>query len=87
VIEGGRKAVNQLLENLYHDKRHTDLLVLGLQQINQRTFPQWSMQFVPATNASREIFLRNGVTHDFNPYEMPHESALGFLSDMRLVQS
>lgn len=86
VIEGGRKAVNQLLRNLHHDERHTDLLVLGMEQISQRSFQRWSMQFVPATSATREIFLRNGVTQEYAPYEMPYLSALGFLSDMQSLQ-
>jgi len=87
VIEGGRKSVNQLLNNLYHDERHSHLLVLGMEEISQRIFSQWSMQFVPAIDATRQILLRNGVTHDYAPYELPYKSALGFLSDMQLVPS
>lgn len=87
VIEGGRKAINQLLRNLHHDDRHADLLVLGMEQINQRSFQKWSMQFVPVTSASREVFLRNGVSQEYDPYEMTYLSALGFLNDMKESES
>ncbi|MDP3701841.1 MAG: BLUF domain-containing protein [Hylemonella sp.] len=85
VIEGGRKAVNSLLSNLYRDPRHVDMMVLGLEEITQRAFPDWGMQFVPAASATREIMLRNGVAREFDPYGMSAASALGFLRDMHGV--
>lgn len=84
-IEGGRAAVNQLVGNLYRDPRHTQMLIMGFDDIDRRVFPDWSMRFVPAASASRDILLRNGVGRDFDPYAMSGASALGFLRDMAEV--
>lgn len=81
-IEGGREPVNVLLGNLFTDQRHTGMLVLGLEQIHQRVFSSWSMEFKEASSASRQIMLRNGSSRIFSPYEMTYQSALSFLSDV-----
>ncbi len=84
-IEGGRQAVNQLLGNLYRDTRHSDMLLLGLQEITQRAFPDWSMRFVPAESATRQILLRNGTERELKPYAMSYGSAQGLLLDMQAL--
>lgn len=81
-IEGSRVAVNRLLANLYRDPRHHNMLIISFDDIDRRVFSDWSMRFVPAASASREVVLRNGVGRDFEPYTMTGASALGFLRDM-----
>ena len=82
VIEGGRAAVSKLLGNLYKDTRHKDLVVLGFHAIHQRQFPNWSMQFVPAVDVTRNVLLRHGVTSKFEPYSLTSESAVAFMVEM-----
>lgn len=86
-LEGSRSAVNQLLHKLYNDPRHHDMLVLRFEDITRREFPAWSMRFVPAFAATREILLRYGDGSDLDPYAMPGESAFGFLCDMAKVSA
>lgn len=85
VIEGGNLAVNRLLANLYRDPRHLDMRLLGMDEIRQRAFPDWSMQFVPAASATRQILLRHSISREFAPHYMSYQSALGFLADMRTL--
>ena len=87
VIEGGRTAVSRLLGNLYKDKRHQDLLLLDFDSIHQRRFPNWSMQFVPAVDATKDVLLRHGVTSKFEPRNLTKESAVAFMVEMLERQS
>jgi len=82
VIEGGRMKVSQLLGNLYKDPRHTDLLVLDFDYISQRQFPDWSMQFVPVVDVTRDVLLRHGVSSKFDPYNFSKDNALAFMMEM-----
>ena len=82
VLEGGRTAVSHLLGNLYKDPRHTDLVVLEFDYIHQRQFPQWTMQFVPVAEVTREVLVRYGVSSKFDPYSFTKRSALAFMLEM-----
>ena len=47
VLEGPREAVDGIFSHIRADDRHTDLLVLGIEEeIEQRSFPDWSMKTV-----------------------------------------
>jgi hypothetical protein len=47
VLEGPEDAVDDLFRAIRADKRHTDLLVLGVEEdVTQRLFPIWSMKTV-----------------------------------------
>ncbi len=47
VLEGPEEAVDELFRAIRTDKRHTDLLVLGVEEgVAQRLFPSWSMKTV-----------------------------------------
>jgi hypothetical protein len=46
IVEGAREAVDELLERLRRDPRHTGLEVRDQHRIAQRSFPDWSMELV-----------------------------------------
>jgi hypothetical protein len=44
VIEGPSAAIDELFRNILHDFRHTDILVLDVEEdVEAREFPDWSM--------------------------------------------
>lgn len=56
VLEGPNEAVDEIFGYIRADKRHTDLVVLGVEEdINQRLFPDWSMKTV---NLDAEAHVR-----------------------------
>jgi hypothetical protein len=56
VLEGPGEAVDKIFSYIRTDKRHTDLLVLGIEEdIPQRLFPDWSMKTV---NLDAEAHVR-----------------------------
>jgi hypothetical protein len=46
IVEGSREAIDDLLERLRRDPRHTGLEVRDRHRIAQRSFPDWSMELV-----------------------------------------
>ncbi|MGP3698560.1 BLUF domain-containing protein [Rhodobacter sp. NSM] len=45
-LEGPRTACNHLLERISKDPRHLEIVAFGLRPIEQRSFPDWSMQLI-----------------------------------------
>ena len=46
IVEGSREAIDDLIERLRRDPRHTGLEVRDRHRIAQRSFPDWSMELV-----------------------------------------
>jgi hypothetical protein len=46
IIEGSRDAIDELVERLRRDKRHSALEVRDEREIDERAFPDWSMELV-----------------------------------------
>jgi hypothetical protein len=46
IVEGSRTAIEELLERLRRDPRHTGLEVRDQHRIERRSFPDWSMELV-----------------------------------------
>ena len=56
VLEGPEKEVDEIFGYIRSDKRHTDLLILGIEEdVSQRLFPNWSMKTV---NLDAEAHVR-----------------------------
>ncbi len=56
VLEGPEKAVDEIFGYIRADKRHTDLVVLGIEEdVTQRLFPDWSMKTI---NLDAEAHVR-----------------------------
>ncbi len=54
VIEGAETAIDALLERLRRDSRHTSLEVVDERVVDQRSFPDWSMEMVQVSAAHLE---------------------------------
>ena len=52
IIEGQADTLNQLIENLRRDPRHSGLEVRHDAPIDQRSFPAWSMELVKVSGSS-----------------------------------
>jgi hypothetical protein len=46
IIEGSRDAIDELVERLRRDKRHSAFEVRDEREIDERAFPDWSMELV-----------------------------------------
>jgi hypothetical protein len=68
-IEGEKKIVEELLEKISKDKRHTKFQILSQQSIENRQYSNWAMGFEKLTEQTiAEVpKLQNFVLSDFNP--------------------
>ncbi len=65
LIEGDQKTVQDLYQRIIKDPRHTDIIFLGENQIEERTFADWNMAYLNSAQNNefdKPIFVRNMLT-------------------------
>ena len=60
VVEGTPEAIDDLLERLQRDRRHHGIEVRDVRTVDERCFPDWSMELVHVESSFREA--RNTIT-------------------------
>jgi hypothetical protein len=66
-LEGEQKKILELYEVLKTDSRHSDLRIVSIKPIIQRSFGEWEMKYVPAENDVQKLLNSFGMTA-FDPY-------------------
>jgi len=66
-IEGEEKSILELYEIIKADPRHSDLRIVSIKPISQRSFGEWEMKYVPAENDIQKLINSFGMTA-FDPY-------------------
>ena len=75
-LEGSREAVNATYARIIADRRHRQPMLLDYRVIPTRTFPNWSMGFVPESSLRRSILLKYSASASFKPRLLSGESCL-----------
>jgi hypothetical protein len=81
VLEGDRQLLSDLYGRFVTDSRHRRLLILGVEPIAQRLFSEWSMGFAAADESRRGLYLRHGISGQFEPHGLSAGGALAVLQD------
>lgn len=66
-LEGEEKEVYRLFETLCQDPRHRNITKLLDEPLNQRTFTNWSMKYVPKADDVNRFLGQHEMT-DFSPH-------------------
>ncbi|MCT4656530.1 MAG: BLUF domain-containing protein [Cohaesibacter sp.] len=82
VLEGDRKAITETFCHISRDKRHSDIVLLSANPITERIFADWTMAFAGKSDGASELYIRFGITQDFNPRKMTSESLLAFICEL-----
>jgi hypothetical protein len=56
VLEGSRSAIDELMESIRRDRRHTDIQVTRVETLPERRFPDWRMAY-----SGPSIFVTNRI--------------------------
>jgi hypothetical protein len=56
VLEGRRADVEETFRRIQADKRHRDIQLLGVEKIETRFFPVWSVGFLGKSRADQKLF-------------------------------
>ncbi len=77
VLEGEERVIDDLVERIRKDPRHTNLQILHRKTIERRQYSDWSMGFKRVSDKELQGIegLRNFSEKDFNPdYLMQHDA-------------
>lgn len=67
VLEGPLGRVEAAFERIQQDERHGDVSLLALEPIDRRSFPNWAMGFIGASDIHAERFADIGSVSGFDP--------------------
>ena len=70
-LEGEETAVDTLYAKILRDPRHKDLKIISRKAIEERSFGDWSMKYVPVEQAMTKL-LQSREIHAFDPYRFDH---------------
>lgn len=83
VIEGYEDKINNLYEIIAQDSRHTNLLLLGIKDNDNRDFEEWNLGYIYSEKVIKDfLYLKTG-NKSFLPYQFSYEFALDFLKGIK----
>ncbi|OIQ26511.1 BLUF domain-containing protein [uncultured Vibrio sp.] len=82
-LEGSRTAVNKTYQTILQDNRHSDIVILGYEEISEREFSDWKMGYIPSSSASKPLNIKFSGSSDFVPYQMSGESAYKMMLELK----
>jgi hypothetical protein len=83
ILEGERSTVNRLYATLIKDKRHQDVELVAIEEIQMRRFPEWSMAHVVISENDPIVQLRHP---EFDPFNATTADLMALVDDL-LAQS
>lgn len=79
ILEGERSVVNRLYNTLIKDKRHKDVEIVSLEEIQVRKFPNWSMAHVIISEDDPIIQLNHP---EFDPFNASADQLQELIADL-----
>ncbi|RIX98176.1 BLUF domain-containing protein [Aureimonas flava] len=86
VLEGPLENVEAAFERIQQDDRHGDVSLLALDPIGHRSFPNWAMGFVGASDADGERFAGIGASSGFDLSRLSGDQIHTLLRDLTLEE-
>ena len=82
VLEGSRPAVNRLYNRIASDPRHTEVILLGYEEIAERRFAGWSMGQVNLQRLNPALVLKFSETAKLDPYAMSGKALASLFEEL-----
>ena len=82
VLEGGRNAVSRLYNRIAADPRHTDVVLLGYEEIAERRFAGWAMGQVNLSRLNPALVLKYSETAVLDPYAVSGAVSLALCAEL-----
>jgi Sensors of blue-light using FAD len=82
VLEGGRLPVNNLYNRIAQDPRHTNVMLLSFEEIEERSFANWSMGQVNMNRLNPALLLKYSETAELNPYAVSGKVSMALLTEL-----
>jgi len=82
VLEGGRKQVNSLYNRIVTDARHTDVVLLSYEEIEERSFAGWSMGQVNLSRVNPSLLLKYSESAALDPYSVSGKASMALFKEL-----
>ena len=74
VLEGGRSQVSKLYNRIAQDPRHTEVVLLSYDEIDERSFAGWAMGQVNMSRLNPALLLKYSEAAVLDPYAVSGRS-------------
>ena len=82
VLEGGRRQVSKLYNDIAHDARHGDVALLSYEEIGERSFASWSMGQVNMSRLNPAVVLKYSEGTQLDPYAVSGKATLALFNEL-----
>jgi Sensors of blue-light using FAD len=82
VLEGGRDAVNKLYNRIASDARHTDVVLLNYEEIEERRFAGWSMGQVNLQRMNPALLLKYSECARLDPFAVSGKVSMALFEEL-----
>lgn len=82
VLEGGREPVNALYAKILHDPRHSDVILLHYEEINERRYAGWTMGQANLGKVNASTLLRFSTLPTLDPHAMSGKNSLALIDEL-----
>jgi Sensors of blue-light using FAD len=82
VLEGGRTAVSKLYNRIANDARHTEVVLLNFDEIDERRFSGWSMGQVNMQRLNPALLLKYSECAKLDPYAVSGKVSMALFQEM-----
>ena len=82
VLEGGRMKVSGLYNHIAGDVRHNDVMLLGYEEIGERSFVGWSMGQVNLDRLNPSLLMKYSESATLDPYTVSGKASMALFTDL-----
>jgi len=82
VLEGGRDEVCELYNAIARDQRHTQVRILGFEEITERRFGGWTMGQVDMAKVNPSLLLKYGERAALDPFSASGRASMALLDEL-----
>ncbi|WJH38375.1 BLUF domain-containing protein (plasmid) [Aliirhizobium terrae] len=86
VLEGPLGRVEAAFERIQQDERHGDVSLLALEPIDRRSFPNWAMGFIGASDIHAKRFAEIGSVSGFDPSTLRGDEIHSLLMELAMEE-
>jgi Sensors of blue-light using FAD len=82
VIEGGRRAVNELYNYIAKDPRHSEVTTLHYEEVTERLYGSWTMGRVNLERLNPALVLKYSEKPVLDPYTVSGKVSMALLAEL-----
>ncbi len=82
ILEGGRRAVNDLYNSIVKDSRHNDITVLHFEEVTERVYGSWTMGRVNLERLNPALVLKYSEKPVLDPYTVSGKVSMALLAEL-----